>query len=111
MTRQFAGTLSRRDFCKVVGVSLASSGGYSDARMNVSEEQSEPGDLIVRSDRFLSIGINRKTGAAFVEEKSSGEVWVWNWKDVKAASSNSLALEMANYEIKNISDDLKLITP
>src|SRR5215831_15562567 len=111
MPRQSTGTLSRRDFCKVVGVSLASSAGHSDARMNVSEEQSEPGELIVRSDRFLSIGINRKTGAAFVEEKSSGEVWVWNWKDVRAASSNSMALKMANYEIKNISDDLKPITP
>jgi hypothetical protein len=33
-------------------------------------------EMIIRSNQYLTIGINRKTGRAFVEEKASGEVWV-----------------------------------
>jgi hypothetical protein len=104
-------TLSRRDFCKAVGVGLATPAAPSAFSQQIQEGPSEAGDLIVKSNRFLSIGINRKTGRAFVEEKSSGEVWVWNWKDVRATASNSPALRMEDYDVGNISGELKPITP
>ena len=104
-------TLSRREFCKAVGVGLARPSGYTEVHQQFQEGPHQEGDLIVRSNRLLSIGINRSTGRAFVEEKSTGEVWVWNWKDVAATPSNSLALEMANWQLENLPNELKPITP
>jgi len=39
----------------------------------------------VRSNRFLSIGMQPATGKAFVEEKVSGETWVWDSRQIAAA--------------------------
>ncbi|MGD0123775.1 MAG: hypothetical protein ABSF46_00350 [Terriglobia bacterium] len=111
MSGQSGQVYSRRDFCKVIGTGLASPAVYGAARVRASEGPSEQGDLILKSNRFLSIGINRKTGRAFVEEKSSGEVWVWNWKDVRATNSKDFAGERAWFEVENASQELKPITP
>src|SRR5580765_975560 len=48
-----------------------------------------PEDTIVHSNGFLSIGIQRETGKAFVEEKNSGEVWIWDWRQIIAADLSS----------------------
>ena len=111
MTWQPVHTLSRRDFCKAVGAGLTTMPGHSEVHAQVQAGGADEGDSIVRSNRFLSIGINRKTSRAFVEEKSSGEVWVWNWRDVRATASNSVALRMARYDLDDVSDELKPITP
>ena len=44
-----------------------------------------------RSSASLSIGLDRDTGRAFIEERSSGETWVWNWREIRAADLKSAA--------------------
>jgi len=48
-------------------------------------------DIIVRSNRFLTIGLNRRSGRAFLEEKGSGETWVWDWRQIRAADLRSFS--------------------
>jgi hypothetical protein len=45
----------------------------------------------VRSNGFLSIGLQPVTGKAFVEEKASGETWVWDWHQIAAADVSSFS--------------------
>ncbi len=106
MTLHSFDKLTRRDFCKVVGAGVAVPAAYSAVQTGASEEE----DSIIRSNRFLSLGINRTTGRAFVEERSSGEVWVWNWKEVTATASDSALLRMTA-NLGKISEELKPITP
>ena len=76
---------SRRDFCKIgVAPVIGTSGG-----LWAQQVQSE--DTIVRSNQFLTIGLNRRTGRAFVEEKDSGENWVWDWRQIRAADLPSFS--------------------
>ena len=46
---------------------------------------------MVRSNEFLSIGIEPATGKAFVEEKVSGETWVWDWRQIAASDVSSFS--------------------
>ena len=76
---------SRRDFCKIgVASAVATSGGLSAQQDHIEES-------IVRSNRFLTIGLNRRTGRAFVEEKGSGETWVWDWRQIRATDLRSFS--------------------
>src|SRR5215469_12983014 len=83
-----ATAVSRRDVCKMTlsAVALARGGG-------AQAVQGE--DTIVRSNRFLTIGLNRKTGRAFIEEKSSGETWVWDWRQIRVADRRSFSDDRA----------------
>ena len=76
-------TLSRRDLCKIGSVSALS------ACVRLQAAQSE--DTIVRSNRFLTIGLNRTTGKAFIEQKSSSEIWVWDWRQIRLADLGSFS--------------------
>jgi hypothetical protein len=108
----FPSLLSRRDFCKVAGLSpgaLALAGPDFPTSPGVQSGE----ELITRSNRHLTIGINRKTGRAFVEERTSGEIWAWDWSDIRAAGSisSSLSLEAAGHQLGQIPGRLKAITP
>jgi hypothetical protein len=56
-----------------------------------AEAELSPAGTIVRSNEFLSIGAHRATGKAFVEEKVSGETWVWDWRQIAAADLSSFS--------------------
>ena len=104
--------LSRRDFCRVAGLSTGTLAVPLLVSFKAPGEQSDE-ETIIRSNPFLTIGINRKTGRAFVEERTSGEVWGWDWKDIRAAASDSslLSLEAAEYQMHHIPERLKPISP
>jgi hypothetical protein len=78
--------LSRRGFLKGLGVSM----GSVALSFPAPAEQTQEG-VIVRSNEFLSIGIERTTGKAFVEEKVSGETWVWDWRQIAASDVSSFS--------------------
>ena len=79
-------TISRRDVCKIPFSALVLSVG---ARAQAAQSD----DTIIRSNRFLTIGLNRSNGRAFIEEKGSGETWVWDWRQIRAADLRSFAAE------------------
>jgi hypothetical protein len=112
MRMSFPHLLSRRDFYRVAGLSTGvlavPLSGSSKAPGGQSDEET-----IIRSNPYLSIGINRKTGRAFVEEKISGEVWAWDWRDVRAADSASsiFSREAAENDMRRSPERLKPISP
>jgi hypothetical protein len=79
--------LSRRTFCAASGVTAFIPSGAS-----LSQEASAS-DTISKSNRFLGIGIDRKSGRAFIEEKGSGETWIWDWRNIRAADPSSFTRE------------------
>ena len=94
MKMQPPDSVSRRDFCKVAGISAGTLAlPWSDSPARDKPHSDE--DVIVRSNSHLTIGIHRKTGRAFVEEKSSGEIWIWDWRGVRAASRSEFAMTKA----------------
>ena len=74
--------LSRRDLCKIGAAALCGSVGMPAAQSD---------ETIVRSNRFLTIGLNPRTGKAFIEEKGSGETWVWDWRQIRVADLRSFS--------------------
>ena len=112
MKMSFPPLVSRRDFCRVAGLSAGTLAVTGPALPMAPGGQSDE-ELIIRSNQYLTIGINRKTGRAFVEEKASGEVWVWDWRDIRAAASDAsiLSLEAAEHDMRQITGRLKAISP
>jgi hypothetical protein len=84
------GVLSRRDLCKIGAISATALCG------GTRSQAAQTGETIVRSNRFLSIGLNQRTGIAFVEEKGSGETWIWDWRQVRAADLRSFSGDRKN---------------
>lgn len=85
--KPFLPLLTRRGFCKGLGASVGA------LALTLPKAEDQQDETIVRSNRFLSIGIHRKTGKAFVEEKSSEETWIWNWRQIRAANLSSFSAD------------------
>jgi hypothetical protein len=77
-------TISRRDICKIGFSAVTISTG-------VDVQAAQADETIVRSNRLLTIGLNRKTGRAFIEQNGSGETWLWDWRQVRAADLRSFS--------------------
>ncbi|MGW8178434.1 MAG: hypothetical protein ACWGQW_06670, partial [bacterium] len=77
--------LNRREFggmCTVSASSLLS------GVVHASQTGREP---VVRSNRFLTIGVDLEGKRGFVEERSTGELWEWSFADLKGASEESVS--------------------
>src|SRR6516162_4166063 len=79
--------LSRRTFCAASGVTALMPSGA------VPSQEAPVPDTISKSNHFLGIGIDRKSGRAFVEEKGSGETWIWDWRNIRTADPRSFTRE------------------
>ena len=84
--KRFPSAISRRGFCKGLGVSVGTIALSFPAPAEQTQEEA-----IVRSNEFLSIGMHRVTGKAFVQQKISGETWAWDWRQIAAADVSSFS--------------------
>jgi hypothetical protein len=104
MRKPLPEAFSRREFCKVTGISAGSLAVPWQTSQAIQKGPSDE-ETIVRSNPHLTIGLHRKSGRAFVEEKHSGETWTWDWKDVRVLFTSLLE------PVDNFPDALKPVLP